>query len=374
MDPFCGSGTTIVESFMHGHDSIGNDLNPLSLLQTKVKTSYISRIKFSRSLESFTNFKTKITDRIIRDEFGSLPKRKLSSLLTNENMVDILTIRGFIKCQNDSILSSLYNLGLSAVLWNMFDSRKSPNIRESFVKKLISMHSEILRMNSEIDTKPNVILLNENMADLEIEKGSIDIIITSPPYVNALDYHRCHMYNMHFLGYDFKGLRKLEIGSHSKFVHNRFRLLSEYAGDMFKFMYKMNHALKNNRYCVVVLGTSTIEFEKIDAYKLFEKFAHMCGFDHKRTYFRNMLSTKKYTNSKIANITDEQIVVLQKTSNARYSLGRIHNCVDLYMHDFLEQIKKNPGSSVRYKKPTKARLRENQNRVAEAIENIRFDI
>lgn len=374
LDPFCGSGTTILESFMNNRDSIGSDLNPLSILISKMKTTSISPIKFSRALQRFDDFEIKITKKMINEEISILPKRKITSLLSNQNIKHILLIKNFINCQNDSKISNLCRLTLSSTLWYMFNSKKSVNILEVFKKKIAFIHEEILNMNYSIDNRPSVTLFNKDINELYLKKGSVDLVITSPPYVNALDYHRTHMYNMHFLEYNFKDLRKHEIGSHSKFVHNRFRLLSEYLGDMLKFLFKMNHALDKNRYCAVILGTSTIEFEKIEPYKLFEKYANVGGFVHKKTFFRNIDPTTKYTNSKIGNINDEQIVILQKDSNCAYSLKNIHDSVTSYMFDFLDHVKKNPGSSINNKIPTKKRLKDNQSRILDAIEQIKNDI
>ena len=39
LDPFCGSGTVLVESIDRGLNAIGIDLNPLATLITRVKTS-----------------------------------------------------------------------------------------------------------------------------------------------------------------------------------------------------------------------------------------------------------------------------------------------------------------------------------------------
>ena len=42
LDPFCGSGTTLVEASLSGYNSIGIDIDPLSILISKVKTTKIS--------------------------------------------------------------------------------------------------------------------------------------------------------------------------------------------------------------------------------------------------------------------------------------------------------------------------------------------
>jgi site-specific DNA-methyltransferase (cytosine-N4-specific) len=46
LDPMCGCGTTIVEAFLNNRNSVGNDLNPLAVLITKVKTTLIDENEF----------------------------------------------------------------------------------------------------------------------------------------------------------------------------------------------------------------------------------------------------------------------------------------------------------------------------------------
>ena len=46
LDPFCGGGTTNVEAFLNNRHSIGNDLNPLATLITRVKTTLLTDREF----------------------------------------------------------------------------------------------------------------------------------------------------------------------------------------------------------------------------------------------------------------------------------------------------------------------------------------
>ena len=41
LDPFCGSGTTLVEAILNSHNSVGIDIDPLAVLISKVKTTKI---------------------------------------------------------------------------------------------------------------------------------------------------------------------------------------------------------------------------------------------------------------------------------------------------------------------------------------------
>lgn len=74
------------------------------------------------------------------------------------------------------------------------------------------MQQILSQMSKVIKDPPDVKVICGDARNLSIENNSIDLIITSPPYVNALDYYRVHMYNMLWLGMDFDLFRKHEIG------------------------------------------------------------------------------------------------------------------------------------------------------------------
>jgi len=56
-DPYCGSGTTLVESLMNGMDAVGTDINPLARLISKAKTDYsIYPALLSNEIHKFHEF------------------------------------------------------------------------------------------------------------------------------------------------------------------------------------------------------------------------------------------------------------------------------------------------------------------------------
>ena len=56
LDPYCGTGTTLVEASLKGISSIGIDLNPLAILLSKVKTTPIEIQTLELHLKDFYTF------------------------------------------------------------------------------------------------------------------------------------------------------------------------------------------------------------------------------------------------------------------------------------------------------------------------------
>jgi len=176
---------------------------------------------------------------------------------------------------------------------------------------------------------------------------------------------------------DFGLLRKHEIGGHSHYMMNRFRLLSEYLADMLRSMIEMNRVLKNDKICVIVVGNSSLEYELIESHKYFESFTKDTGFKYFKTFFRNIDKSRKYTSANIGQIDDEFIIVLQKSQNSKVSSKDddfIAQAVREQMESFRDQIRKNPGTSIRRKRPTNDRLLKNVERISAAIDTIQDDI
>jgi hypothetical protein len=288
LDPMCGCGTTLVEALLQGRNAIGNDLNPLAVLISKVKTTLITE-------EEFMHFNKK--------------------LLFASGIEGIRKVLWELKEEGQQKLYDFGRVALSASIW----SGKCKDIESAFRRKVLSMQREMLAMTKAIKSVPEVKVLCQDARRLEVQSGSVDLIITSPPYVNALDYHRMHKESMLWLDMDFSLFRENEIGKHSRFSGNRFRLLSCYLADMLRCMIEMNRVLKRDKFCVIVVGNSSVEHELIESHKFFARMGEKIGFRHVKTLFREIDKRKKYTSPTIGKINEEYILVLQKMEESPFS-------------------------------------------------------
>jgi len=384
LDPFCGSGTTNVEAFLNNRHSVGNDLNPLAALITKVKTTLLTDNEFvfldsviERIQREFENPDYTGIDEIIK----KLPKRNTSKYFTRNTIAKLQAIKRNIERVEEIgevNVANFLKVALSATVWAITESKgkTSPDV---FFNKVKMMKEEIKKMRTLVKNPPTVGVIKGDARFLPLEDETIDLVVTSPPYVNALDYYRIHMHNMFWLGINFKEFKKHEIGSHSHFINNRFRLLSEYLGDMLRAMIEMNRVLKKEKLAVIVVGNSTIEYELIESWKFFARMAKTIGFKQLKVYHRPIDVTRKYTSRDIGNINEEYILILQKISDVSVKSSNNNFIVEVVTRElerFLEQVKKSPGSAVEYsrKKPTRSRLLQNIEKLEEAIRNVKKDV
>jgi DNA modification methylase len=316
----------------------------------------------------------------IEERMDNLPNRTVSKIFNKTVIGKLETIKEMLLEIKDENYNDLYDFGrvaFSATIWSLVENGNGMDVENTFIKKVQFMKKELLEMARIVTNQSYTNVIQGDARKLEIDDNAVDLIVTSPPYVNALDYYRTHMYNMLWLEMDFGLLKKHEIGGHSHFMMNRFRLLSEYLADMLRSMIEMNRVLKDGKVCAIVVGNSSLEYELIESHKYFESFANDIGFEHFKTFFRNIDKSRKYTSANIGQIDDEFIVVLKKNSNSKVSVNDddfIAQVVRKQMEAFREQIRKNSGTSIRGKRPTKERLLKNVERISSAIDTIQQDI
>jgi len=382
LDPMCGCGTTLVEAFLNNRNSVGNDFNPLAALISKVKTTLIDENEFRYFNKKLAVMKRylDLDYRRVDEKINNLPNRKISKIFNRVVISKLEAIRETLLEVKEEKHNELFDFGrvaLSSTIWSLVENGNEVNVDELFLKKVKFMQNELNKTTKIIKTIPEVKVICGDARKLEVKTNTVDLIVTSPPYVNALDYYRAHMYNMLWLGMDFDLFRKHEIGGHSHFISNRFRLLSEYLGDMLRSMIEMNRILKKDKLCVIVVGNSSLEYELIESHKFFTTMAKNIGFKPVKAIFRNIDKTKKYTSADIGKIDDEYILVMQKTNDTEVVANDdnfIEGVVKEQMIGFREQIKIVQGTSIRGRKPTKERLLKNIDKISKAIETIPQDI
>jgi DNA modification methylase len=381
LDPMCGCGTALVEAFLNNRNSIGNDFNPLATLITKVKTTLIDESEFRYFNKKLAVMKRylDLDYRRVDERINNLPDRKVSKIFSRVVISKLESIREALLEVKEEGHSDLFDFGrvaLSSTIWSLVENGNGIDVDDVFLRKVKSMQNDLNRMAKIIRTVPVVRVICGDARKLEVETASINLIVTSPPYVNALDYYRAHMYNMLWLGMDFDLFRKHEIGGHSHFIINRFRLLSEYLGDMLRSIIEMNRVLKKDKTCVIVVGNSSLEYELIESHKFFAEMGKKLGFKPIKTIFRNIDKTRKYTSADIGKIDDEYILVMQKVDDTNISAdddNSVSDVVQEQMLGFKEQIEKCQGTSIRGRKPTNERLSKNVDKISEAIETISED-
>ncbi|HEX5275016.1 MAG TPA: DNA methyltransferase [Candidatus Rubrimentiphilum sp.] len=117
----------------------------------------------------------------------------------------------------------------------------------------------------------------DSSTHIPIADGSVDCVITSPPYANTMDYYLYHKQRMNILGYDFKGVQNTEIGSRWEYSSLK-KPLSQWNDQYKNTLSEIRRILRENATCVIIIGDSQIAGTLVDAAELTADLSSTVGF------------------------------------------------------------------------------------------------
>ncbi len=234
LDPFCGSGTTLVECALNGVDAIGVDINPIAILlaKAKVRSLLLSSKDLTFICKAFTNLSEKTTG---WDEISLINYKKtldieyLQRWFPLENLQKIISIQNII----NSFENEDYQLFSKVILSNLLReySYQDPtqlrirvrkdnppnNIIATFERKVLEHIADLEKFQSinkfdfSSNIQPYLGDVRSLMKSANLSPSSIDVVITSPPYATALPYIDTDRLSLFAFGFtDKSNFRKLE--------------------------------------------------------------------------------------------------------------------------------------------------------------------
>lgn len=222
-DIFCGCGTVALEAKLQGKDFWGCDINPVATLIAKAKSdSYEIRMldAYYRDIQS------RIAEMDIQGLLYEQANERLKYWYTENSYTELYKIKKAIElsvpegkyqtvflCLFSSILK-----GASRWLTKSIKPQVDPNKKEIDVQKAFEkQYQKLVRAVNEMDRiKETSTITIENSNFLEIQDPpSVDLLITSPPYVTSYEYADLHQLSSLWLGFvdDYRVLRQGSIGS-----------------------------------------------------------------------------------------------------------------------------------------------------------------
>lgn len=336
LDPFVGSGTTLVESLMTGYKSYGIDIDPLSCLISKVKSTPILESDFSL-----------VCDWILLNIDSTEPEfmpqtERLTHWFTEEAIEKLSRIRSltekvpdyFSHIENISDIYDALIIAFSGIIRRVSNadnqSQKTyvSHTREKKPAEVFSLYTKQLQVFKRAyieferiwdgDTRTSLIL-SDGRADISsYMPEKVNLIITSPPYIKSIDYVYNQMVELFWVGDLFNmDTQPKQNKKRKKYTGTTLVNKSEYAdfsikdsvldsalltvyltevlkdekngqkhahivNDYFEYMYEhfvgAFKIIENNGHYVMAIGNSTVSGIKIDTASLLIEFAEKAGF------------------------------------------------------------------------------------------------
>jgi len=331
LDPFGGSGTTALEAIRLGRRAISIDANPVGTLVGKVKTSNIDA-------DAITDLQALRYSLMNRS--ANLPQNPEMLCKEYESYIPVipnidkwfpLTSRGelaLIRARIETIVSdiarNIAQLALSRIIlkasFQDSETRYSSKPKEILIgetlKRYLASLDEVI--SSVIKTQPvlrygSTEFITADARDVVdiVGKGKVDLIVTSPPYGNAMDYHLYHRFRLLWLGHDPVQMAKKEIGSHLR--HQKEKTgFDSYLSEITQSLTSFYATLKEGRYIALVLGDAVYEDKLYHGAETVGKAAIDLGFERIGIIERQLHETKRSFIPAGRRATSEKILLLRK--------------------------------------------------------------
>jgi hypothetical protein len=248
LDPFCGTGTTLVECKKLGIPSIGVEANPMACLASQVKTDWsadpeglsrhASKVAgaasdkleadgiedldlplFRKQVKTSTRLRTLQPDvrkLLLKDSISPLPLHKTLVLLeTLEEMEDNRYTRYERLALAKALVFGISNLKFGPEVGVGTAKRDAPVV-PLWLSGVDAMADDLRQLQKQEyrHTKVDVRLADSRRLRSVLKPNSVDVVITSPPYPNEKDYTRTTRLESVLLGliHDKHALRTLKQG------------------------------------------------------------------------------------------------------------------------------------------------------------------
>src|SRR5574341_945294 len=317
LDPFCGSGVTLVEAQLKGIPGFGIDLNPIACLICRVKTHPLP--------DNLANFAIDAIMRA-RSRFGDVTVPRIPNLdhwfeRDVQEAVSAL-VTAINEVENDHIRDAL-RLALSSILVRV--SNQESDTRYAAIQKDVSADKtfryflvsveRIARMTKEHlpKTWEAIVACKDilNTVPSDIERP-IGLVITSPPYPNAYEYWLYHKYRMFLLGYDPIQVRQQEIGARAHYFKKSHPTTEDFRRQMQHVFNLIWATLVEGGHACFVIGRSKIHGKFVDNATLLMEIAQEVGFEIIADLQRRIAPSRKAFNLSHAQIQTESVLVFRK--------------------------------------------------------------
>jgi hypothetical protein len=315
LDPFCGSGTSLVEAQQEGFPAAGIDLNPIACLISRVKTSE------RPSLLGLTAARCRAEAAGRRDQpLDDIPN------LGHWFKADIAQAIGGLRTAIQNIAppdcQDALNLALSSIIVRV--SNQDSDTRYAAVEKNVSRAQvfelftesagrieSALRARPALRAKVQVLERDTLAVAADVLPMSVGLVVTSPPYPNAYEYWLYHKYRMWWLGYDAHQVREREIGARSHFFGGHAKS-GDFVIQMSAVFRLLDRVCTANAAVCFVVGDSKIHGHIIDNAEVLRTAAASAGFALAGHVTREMRLNKKSFNLAHSRIRQEHVMVFKR--------------------------------------------------------------
>lgn len=222
LDPFCGVGTTLLEAMLGGHRTIGFEINPYAALacRTKLDAHGLDRARLRRTIRGFRSFyASKAASGYLPSSRSPEGFRTRGEFYSARVLRKVLIVLDFIETIGDQRVRDLFRVAFASTMVSYSNYSYEPSlgrrvsagrsdvedfaVGEMVERKLLEMADDSLWLQQRLPKRPppaRVIRDSFFNSKKHLASESVDLLITSPPYLNNYHYNRNTRPQLYWLG------------------------------------------------------------------------------------------------------------------------------------------------------------------------------
>jgi hypothetical protein len=339
LDPMCGSGVVLRQAASLGHVARGFDVDPLAVLMSKVWTAKISSARLLQEAERVANSalrrtvgwdahptfaECEETKAFVRYWFAVRQRTQLTRLCRaldeRRHEMPVAVFNALQLCISKTIITKQAGASLA---WDVSHSRPHKVATKNEFDVISGFRKSATRLAEVLSSESiagSALVERADCRQLEsVQRSSVDAVITSPPYLNALDYLRGHKLALVWFGFSIPELRDIRSGSIGteratlvgensvsiealrkavpkidQLPQRQRSIVVKYAEDASLFLTEMQRVLKPRGHLVLVLADSVVRQVEVSSSKIFAEIAKRKGFKRYDNKLREIPQNRRY--------------------------------------------------------------------------------
>lgn len=302
VDPYCGSGTTLLEAALLHRRAVGVDLNPLAVLIARVKITPIAEAALNGLINTLGRALSLSGDQANLPLFGNsspdpicapdqdprLHHEWYCKWFQPHVLRHLLAMDKAIRDVDDQALQDVARAAFSDILRRcsnahsgypnvMFD-KNSPTKASpvpAFFKTLNRNAEMIASLTNVQGSWSDIEVVLGNASALRMDDDTVDAIVSHPPYIGSIPYAEYGALSLQWLGTDFKQLdRELTGGRRqSKDVVRRFE------HDYRQMITETHRVLRPGRHAFLMVGNPVVRGETVNLARMTLRLAREAGLE-----------------------------------------------------------------------------------------------
>lgn len=337
-DPFGGSGTTALEALLLGRRALSTDLNPVAEVIGKAKTTTLTpeiEVELTqlalelRTLSASNELVSELAkSRMASENVPEIPNlekwfepsavKELSYLRAKvSHLSHEGSKRVALACFSKEVLAASNQdaeTRYAAVAKNIKPGGVVHNLARSLLSALDGLGKQAKQLQFRTaefftaDVRSEIVGVGENAI---ISPSTVDLVVTSPPYPNATDYHLYHRFRIFWLGHDPRQVANAEIGSHLRHQKQN-TAFDSYLDEMRLVLKNVERALKPGGLAVIVVGDAVFKKELFRTAEALSEVSESVGLRTLGIIDRDLPENKRSFIRAARRLRSEQLLVIRK--------------------------------------------------------------